>query len=439
MSGNTVQAIQEAGVVGAGGAGFPTHVKLSSKAECVIINGAECEPLLRVDQQLMKDRAKDLHQGLTHIMDAVGASRGVIALKAKYSEAIKELMATKGDSRVEIFQMGDFYPAGDEQVMVQEVTGRSVPEAGIPLQVNCIVNNVETVLNVADALAGLPVVDTWLTVTGKVSKPFTAKVPIGTSIRYVLAMAGVQENPGLAVIEGGPMMGKLIPDWDTPVTKTTKGLIVLPVEHALIRMRQANIDIFLRKARSLCMQCARCSELCPRNLLGHRIKPHRTMRSMAYARNDMAAVKSALLCSECGACEYACPMDLSPRQINKRIKAELGKAGIKYQGDGSDPKAANNKDDRKIPVKRLIIRLGLKDYDQPAPVQEIPLTNKVKINLRQHVGIPCQPLVQEGDLVQRGQVIGEIPAGKLGARVHASIDGIVREQKNDSILIEATE
>lgn len=440
MAENAVLAIKNAGVVGAGGAGFPTHVKISAKADCVIINGAECEPLLRVDQLLMRDRAQDLLKGLSIVMDVTKASRGVIALKEKYAEANQQLVANLTDSRVEIFLMKDIYPVGDEQVLVRDIIGCSVPEGGIPLNVGCIVTNVETVLNIADALEGFPVTDTWLTVAGHVSEAFTCKVPLGTPMSTILSKAGIQENSGVTLLEGGPMMGRLIENWDTPVTKTTKGIIVLPDNHPLVTVRQAQINLFARKARSRCMQCARCTEACPRNLLGHGLKPHRIMRSIAYSLEDAVTVKSALLCSECGVCEYACPMDLSPRRINAWIKGELAKDGVRYRGDGCEPQVSSYREDRKVPVKRLITRIGLKEYDRLAPIKEMQLSpSSVKIKMGQHIGAPCKPLVQVGDLVQRGEVIGEIPDGKLGARVHASLDGIVTEQNDAYVVIEAVE
>lgn len=438
MSNEVVRAIQEAGVVGAGGAGFPTHVKVTSKAGCVIINGAECEPLLRVDQQLMRDRASELLQGLSILLDLVGANRGVVALKGKYTKAIEELSLYLKDPRIEIYELNDFYPAGDEQVLVREITGRSVPEAGLPINIDCIVNNVETVLNVVDAIKGEAVVDTWVTVTGEVTEPLTYRVPVGTSIAEVLALAGVQVSSGLALIKGGPMMGKLVENWDAPVTKTTKGLILLPEDHPLIKARQTRMELDLRRARSVCMLCARCSEICPRNLLGHGIRPHRIMQVVSYSKEDSLVIKSALLCSECGACEYICPMDLSPRRVNSMIKAELAAAGVRYQGTGEEPVASSEIENRKIPVKRLVSRLGLEKYNQPAPLKDVEIKPaRVVIPLRQHIGALSVPVVQVGDQVQRGCVIGEIPEGKLGARVHASIDGVVIEQDDLHVVIEA--
>lgn len=438
MAGGTVQAIRDAGVVGAGGAGFPTHVKASGRAGLVIVNCAECEPLIRVDQQLAGIRAGKLLKGLSALMEAVGAARGVVALKAKYTYAIKKVSALITDPRVEIFTLADFYPAGDEQVLVREVTGRLVPEGGIPLDVGCVVCNVETVLNVSAAMEGQAVVDTWISVAGCVERPLTFPVPVGTPMREVLALAGVSNIPAPALLTGGPMMGKPVDRWDSPVTKTTKGLIVLPENHPLIIAGRINNEIQIRRSRSVCMYCARCSDVCPRRMLGHGIRPHRIMRSLSCSQGDTAVVMSSLLCSECGACEYACPMGLSPRRINAGLKKRLSAAGIRYRGDGSVPAPPEFWDFRKIPVKRLISKLGLSEYDRPAPIEEIAIKpHCVKIPLRQHLGAPAIPLVKPGDHVLRGQAIGDIPEGKPGARVHASIDGVVTELDDNHIVIEA--
>lgn len=438
MAGLTVQAIRDAGVVGAGGAGFPTHVKASCSAGLVIVNCAECEPLLRVDQQLAGMRAGELMNGLSALLDTVGAARGLVAIKAKYTDAIKNVSALVTDPRVEVFTLDDFYPAGDEHVLVREVTGRLVPEGGIPLDVGCVVCNVETVLNLAAAVDGQAVVDTWITVAGCVERPLTCSVPVGTSMREVLALAGVSKVSHPALVEGGPMMGKLVDHWDSPVTKTTKGLVVLPGGHPLIAARQISNEVQIRRARSVCMYCARCSDVCPRRMLGHGIRPHRIMRSLSCCLDDTPAVMSALLCSECGACEYACPMGLSPRRINAGLKKRLSAAGIRYSGSGSVQEPPEFWNFRKIPAKRLIVKLGLSEYDRPAPITAIEIKpNFVKIPLRQHTGAPGRPLVKPGDHVLKGQLIGEISEGKPGARVHASIDGVVTGLDDNHIVIES--
>ncbi|MGL5514043.1 MAG: SLBB domain-containing protein, partial [Sporomusa sp.] len=236
MREEVIAAVKAAGVVGAGGAGFPTHIKINAAVDTVIVNGAECEPLLRVDQIIMAVKAKELIMGLRAVMVATGARRGVIGLKRKYEQAVSRLEAIikqENAQEIELCFLPDIYPAGDEQVLVYQVTGRIVPEGGIPLHVGAVVTNAGTLVNVAEALAGRPVTDKYVTVTGAVSKPATFKVPIGTAISELIQLAGGALEPRCAIINGGPMMGRLTND-SQPVTKTTGGIIVLPPDHSLV-------------------------------------------------------------------------------------------------------------------------------------------------------------------------------------------------------------
>lgn len=439
MPDEIIAKIREAGVVGAGGAGFPTHVKVAANADIVIVNGAECEPLLRVDQQLMEMAAAAVVQGLTAVMAATGAAEGVIALKGKHKGAIIALEAAiKNGMRLHI--LGDFYPAGDEHVLVCEAVGRLVPQGGIPLNVGCVVTNVETLVNVAAALQGKPVTHTFVTIAGEVPEPVTLRVPVGTAVNEALAHAGLKNMEGLRVIDGGPMMGKLVDDLNQPITKTTKGLVVLPGSHQLIGKRTLPLDTMLKRARAACIQCRNCTDLCPRYLLGHRLEPHKVMRGVRHVHGQEVTLKMALACSECGVCEqYACPMYLSPRTINAAIKQALARQGIKAGPPPPGQCCDQLRAYRKIPVKRLIVRTGLSSYDRPAPLDGRPLAVKqVKLPLRQHVGAPGQPVVEPGQMVRLGDLVARIPEGALGANIHASIDGVVTSV-GDSIVITARE
>lgn len=433
-----IKQIKAAGVVGAGGAGFPTHVKVNAQAEHVIVNGAECEPLLRVDQQLMATMAEKMVKGLEAVMQSVGASLGTIALKGKYHDAIDALEKAIHGKAIRLFILGDFYPAGDEHVTVYEVTGKIIPEGGIPLKVGCVVNNAETLINVADALDGCPVTDTYLTVTGEVPKPITLKLPIGTSITEVLALAGQTNMQGKLLVEGGPMMGKVVEDFSQPITKTTKGLIVLSVNHPMIKTRNMSLAHIIKQSKAGCIQCMRCTDLCPRHMLGHNLSPHKIMRGLNYMEGDQEVMKMAFSCTECGACEYACNMMLlSPRRVNALLKQELAKKGIKASPPQKQEVVAPSREFMKIPVKRLISSLGLAPYNVAAPLVELDYApQKVSIPLKQHIGAPAQPLVEIGQKVERGALIGAIPEGAMGANVHASISGTVREI-SQCIVIEA--
>lgn len=435
-----IDKIKECGVVGAGGAGFPTHVKISGKAKTIVVNGAECEPLLRVDQQLMALKANEVVKGLEVVMEVAGAKEAVIALKGKYTNAIVALEKEIQGKSIKVHQLGDFYPAGDEHVTVYESTGELVPQGDIPLKVDCIVINVETLINVAKAVKGEPVINTYLTVTGEGGEPVTYRMPIGTAIKEVLQVAGYQLDDGMKVIEGGPMMGRVVGDLTDPITKATKGLIVLPAEHPLIARKTLSIEKIVRQSMSACIQCRYCTDLCPRYLLGHKLEPHKIMRSLKHFQGQEEIVKMAMSCSECGACEqYACVMGLSPRVVNATLKMELGSKGIK-PNKASDDQAANRlHEHRKIPINRLISRIGLTDYDLAAPLDEKEHTvEQVHIMLRQHVGAPSEPVVGIGQKVERGQLIAKVPEGALGANIHASISGVIKDV-SDRIVISSVE
>jgi len=417
--------VREAGVVGAGGAGFPTHVKLVAQAEIVIVNGAECEPLLKTDQQLAAHYPELLIKGLTSAMEATGAKQGIIALKAKYKEAITALNPYLSE-QVKIAIMPDIYPAGDEIITIWLTTGRRVPPGGIPLNIGVVVNNVQTLINVAKAVDGEPVTTRTLTVTGAVKNPITVTVPIGTSLREVLELAGGGRSEDLVYINGGPMMGSVITDLNDPVTKTTGGLIALPKEHLLIGRKSRSLETILRIAKTVCEQCSFCTELCPRHLIGHELAPHLLIRAVNYKTiGNPSMLTSALTCSECGVCEaYACPVGISPLRVNQALKAELRAKGLKYRGElrKADPMAEH----RLIPTSRLMDRLNLRSFYREAPLSlERYIPDEVTLKLQQHIGAPAETIVKIGDVVRHGQVVGEIPVGSLGARIHASLPGTV--------------
>lgn len=433
-----VQKVFRAGVVGAGGAGFPTHVKLGAQAEIYLVNGAECEPLLKVDQQLAVQDAALLVRGLELGMLTTGAKEGIIGLKAKYKEAIKVLEPLlRPNMRIHILQ--DVYPAGDEVITIWMATGRRVPPGGIPLNIGVVVSNVQTLINVARAVdRDEPVTQRTLTITGAVRNPVTVTVPIGTSMRELIAMAdGLSiDERDVAYIDGGPMMGRLLDSIDTPVTKTSGGIIALPNDHLLVRRRRNDMRSIINMARTVCEQCVLCTELCPRHLIGHELPPHLIVRSVNY--NDIAhpsVLLSALTCSECGICEaYACPVEISPMRLNQELKAKFRAEGARYTGElrEADPMIEG----RLIPSSRLVSRIGINAYNRKAPLVDNHFQpERVTIRLRQHIGTAAIACVKAGDRVQTGQCIGEIPSGAMGAPVHASMAGTVENVSNDEIII----
>lgn len=430
------ERVRAAGVVGAGGAGFPAHVKLQAQVDTFLVNAAECEPMLKVDQQLMAVQAERLIRGVQYAMTATGARAGIIALKEKYQRAINALTPLL-PAGIRLHILPDVYPAGDEVLTIWMATGRRVPPAALPVSVGVVVNNVQTVLNIARAVEQqYPVTRRTLTVNGAVARPITLTVPIGMSLREVLALAGgaTVDDPGF--INGGPMMGGLITSLDTPVSKTTGGLLVLPKSHALIQRRMQDERTVLSVAKTVCEQCRLCTDLCPRHLIGHELSPHLLVRAVNYQQTATPQLLlTALTCSECNVCEsVACPVGISPMRINRMLKRELRALNHRYEGP------LNPEDEmakyRLIPVKRLITKLGLSDWYHDAPLTETDYpTDKTTLLLRQHIGASAIPCVQQGENVVRGQCVADVPSGALGAPVHASIDGIVSEITEQSITV----
>ena len=426
-----------AGVVGCGGAGFPTHVKLSGDIGHLIINGAECEPLLRTDRYIMTNYAKELVETAETVRSEIGASCCTFGLKTGYKSEIAALraeIAAQGlGDRIFLHTMESFYPAGDEQTLVREVTGKTVPPAGIPLDVGCAVTNVATLLCICHALQDEPFTDKFLTVTGEVARPTVLKVPIGTSFRECIELAGGALCDEFFLVSGGPMMGRSIPQSQLDqefVTKTTSGILVLPADGYLANHSQISVAHMLNRAHSACIQCSYCTQMCPRHLMGHPLEPHMIMRKTALSGGidgllGDPAIRNALLCCECGICEvYACPMGLQPRRINAMLKRALGEAGIRYtKGEGMGEENPS-REKRKVPSKKAAARAGvLKYYDYTITDLVCAQPSEVMIPLKQHIGAPCDPIIADGEYVHRGQLIGKCPEGKLGTNLHASIDG----------------
>lgn len=436
-----LERIREAGVVGAGGAGFPTHIKVNNTAEVVIANGAECEPLLRVDQQVMELYADKIIKGLMIAMKISNAKQGVICLKEKYHAAVDKLKKTinqNGKKNISMYLIDNFYPAGDEQQMVYEVTEKVVPLGGLPIDVGAIVLNVNTLLNVAEAADSIPVTSKFVTVTGEVKNPVTLNALIGTPIKKLIEIAGGPiDEEGYTVILGGPAMGKVEKNWLAPVTKTLGGIIILPTDHRVVRKKVSSLEKDFKLAKSVCCQCNYCTQLCPRNALGLGVQPHKVMRAIGYWNADtLGDVDTVFGCSQCGLCTYyACNMDLNPSKMVDVIKQGFAKKGIRPEK--TKPfEVSDSINYKKVPTKRFIQRLGIDKYDVEARLRpELVEVDSVKISLRQHIGMTAKSLVKQGDNVQKGDMIGVVEEGKIGANIHASITGKVESVCGDYIEI----
>lgn len=437
------EQIAAAGVVGAGGAGFPTHVKLAGNADTVLINAAECEPLLHKDKELILAYADDIVSGTATAMRLTGAKRGVIGVKEKYKDVI-ELLRSKLTPGIEVAPLRDAYPAGDEFVLVYEILGRVIPPGAIPLAVGAVVMNVETAMNVARA-AHTPVVEKYITVAGAVADPISLRVPIGITMGECVAAAGGPTIPDPNYIIGGAMMGYLEDNIDTAlITKTTGGIIVLPDDNIVVKRNRQSWDDIARIGRSSCDQCSFCSELCPRWLLGHPVEPHRAMRSLGFNLSGKSDVMGTSFCCECNLCTYySCPEGLDPCSVMKENKGRLMAEKKRWENPPFNERRADLLVNfRKAPTSRLMQRLGLKGFNNKGPLCDTAVqTGKVGIALKQHIGAPCEPLVTVGQSVTCGQEVGRPPVNDgrpaLGASVHASIDGTVTAVDEKTVWIES--
>jgi len=432
------EKILNAGVVGAGGAGFPAHIKANSNVEFFIANGAECEPLMHKDFELMVNFAPRITRGMELMLESVNAKRGYFGIKRKNIEAAEQIERSLDNSLIEMKYLGDFYPAGDEYELVYETTGRLIPPHGIPLDVGCVVNNVETLFNIAKANEGIPVTQKMLSVNGAVHSPSSFIVPIGITFKEAIALAGGTTVKDYGIFVSGVMMGRLTFDDSEVVTKTTGGLIILPRDHYLIKRVDRSTQEMNRIGKSACDQCSYCTEFCPRYLLGYDVQPHKVMRSLEFTKSGKDLWNEfADLCCACGICTlYACPEDLFPREACLQSKAQLKTQGIKHE-QIKELKLHPFKEARRVPLKQLMKKLRLLEYDKPTPFKEISKEfNNVKILLNQHVGAPALPIVSIGQTIAQGDLIADIQQGKLGAKIHASISGKITEVNESFIRIQ---
>ena len=431
--------LKNAGVVGAGGAGFPTYAKIDQRADTIILNCVECEPLLKLHRQLLEQYAHEILETFHMLGQAVGAGEIVIGIKKAYKRtitALEEYISEYPEMRLGL--LDEVYPGGDEVVLVYEVTGKVIRPGGLPIEEGVAVFNVETIYNLYRAMSqDTPNVDKLVTVVGEVNNPVTVRVPIGTTMDEVVRLAGGASIPEPVYFVGGPMMGNIGNGFD-PVTKTTNAILVLPEEHVIIQKKKGNAVIELKRAAASCCQCSMCTDLCPRHQLGHPVEPNLFMQAATCKDiQNPDAFLNTMFCSSCGLCEmYSCMQGLSPRTLMGEYKNGLRQNGVKPPANPKVRPVEKSRKYRKAPMKRLMARLDLTKYDKNAPLDNsVVAINKVKIMLSQHIGAPAIAAVKKGDTVKVGQIIGK-PATGLSVAIHASIDGKVIEVTDRYITIQ---
>ena len=429
----TLKDIQANGITGAGGASFPTHVKLQSSPEFIIVNAAECEPLLHKDMQLLEHHTDIFLAGLDKIINITGAKAGIIGIKAKHKSIIKLLQA-KLTANVTISPLGDFYPAGDEVTLVYLTTGRLIQPGQLPISQGCIVQNVETLYNVG---LNKPVVEKFLTVAGEVETPLTIKVPLGITYGEILSKFNITTK-NYIIRDGGMMMGTVTTDLDTVVTKRTGGLIILPIDHnsSVTYDRYNNNKSTIRSAKSACDQCNFCTDLCPRYLLGYPVRPETAMRNVMFNTEKTPRVHPGnAFCCECNLCTmFSCPESLDPTGATRIEKRTAMSSGMKWEGLPVKPHPMMQY--RKVPTKKLMQRLGIAGYNNTGPLKDLRFDPKsVRIQLAQHIGAPATPVVATSQQVNKYDLIAKAK-GSISANLHASISGTVAMVYDKEIVIE---
>lgn len=422
--------MKEAGVVGAGGAGFPSYAKLNEKADTIILNCAECEPLLKLHRQVMAKYANEILFALNEVADAVGAENIIIAIKPNYKKAIAAIeQVLPSYKKARIGMLPPVYPSGDEVITIYEVTGRIVPPGKLPIEVGCIVYNVETMLNTYYAITEKrPVTHKYCTVTGAVKNPTTVCLPLGMQVSEVLELAGGTTIDEYEIVSGGPMTGRLCTEYDV-VTKTSNAYIVLPKNHYVVQRKKIKTQVAVNRAMSACCHCGMCSELCSRHLLGYPINPSKFMTALsAGATGNIEPYINTFFCSACGLCEmYSCFQGLSAQSLISVFKGGLRKGGVKMPEVTLAP-VDPIRTQKLVSHQRLTARLGLTEYNKPADLDEKEIKPKsVKILLSQHIGAPDEAIVARGDKVEAGQQIAKAQDGKLGVNIHTPFAGTVAE------------
>ncbi|MBT8267880.1 MAG: electron transport complex subunit RsxC [Bacteroidia bacterium] len=292
-----LQHITDSGIVGLGGATFPSHVKLDlkndNKVDCLIINGVECEPYLTADHRLMLEHANEIIVGIQILMHALHIEKAVIGIENNKKDAVKVLReAAQVDKRIKVAALRVKYPQGSEKQLIKAILKREVPKGGLPMEVGVIVHNVGTIFAIYQAVQhDQPLIERVVTVTGKhIEKPSNFWVKIGTPVKDLVAEVGGVPEGTRKIVNGGPMMGKALKDTDVPITKGTSGILVISEEEAS------------RKESKPCIRCSNCVFVCPMGL-----EPNLLMDLSEKGFYERAENEDVMTCIECGSCSYVCP------------------------------------------------------------------------------------------------------------------------------------
>ena len=434
------QLLKDNGVVGAGGAGFPSYSKLAEGASILLVNAVECEPLLYTSYTLLQNRIRDIVIGMRAVMEYAKIPVGLIAVKGYRAEKLGYKDGQELAEGVRIKYVPNVYPMGDEINLIYTATGRLVSPGQLPITRGVIVYNTETMHNIGlVAQFRQPVTKTYLTLSGDVPEAFCVKVPLGMRIIEVLETLKVTVPDTHVVIDGGPSMGTIVNPYVDVVKKPTSGLLILPKTIPAVRNKLRTMEENFRMAASVCCQCTRCTDMCPRHLLGYPLEPHKMVRStLSAAQADPELIKTATLCCGCDICgTLACCQDISPMQIIKQYKGILAKNKMRYvAGPDEEFSTSPERDYRMVSAGKWKEVLGVAKYDKfpPTYIDEKLKAKEVEVPMVQHIGAPAIPCVKVGDFVNENDKIAEAAEG-LSVPHFAPITGKVTYVDNFKIVI----
>lgn len=431
--------LQNAGIVGAGGAGFPTYAKLSDEADLLCVNCSECEPLMYTDFILNREEMAKIVKGAELIMAATNIKHTYLAIKVHRAEALGYADGQVLGENVSIKYLPSVYPIGDEIGLIYETTGRLIKAGNLPITEGVIVMNAETVYNAHEAIvSGKPLVEKWLTIAGDIPEKFALKAPIGMRVSEIFKQLGIKVDSDHVIIEGGPSMGSISSPDRAVIKKTTKSILILPKTTRCVENKQSNIDDMLRRAASACCGCTRCTEMCPRYQLGYPLEPHKLIRAAlnSAAEDYPELIATASLCCSCGVCAEVCCQDISPKDVILNLKKILAKNKIKFVADKDYP-VNPDRPYRMIKSSKWKDMLGVLKFDAiPTYIPKKLSASRVEIPTSQHIGAPSVPCVNVGDTVNEGDMIATAGQG-LSVPQYASISGKVVSCDPTKIVIEA--
>ena len=431
------EIMKEAGIVGAGGAGFPSYAKLTDGADTLVVNGAECEPLLYTDYILLQKEMPMVLAGISAVLDYARIPRALLCVKEHTAIKLRLKDGAKLSEKIVLKVLPDVYPMGDEISLIYQATGRVVKPGNLPITAGVIVYNVETLYNVAAKIKDSKnLTMKWLTIAGDIPEAIVVRVPVGTPVADLFEKNSITIPEGCVVLDGGPSMGKVIDYENAVVTKTTKGLLILPQNCEAIVSKYIDGDKSIARAETACCQCTRCTDMCPRALLGYPLEPHKMVRTAKSAVAVLPQmVLSATLCCGCGVCEtLACCQGISPKAVINEYKGLLAKNKMRFVGK-DEVSPLPEREYRMIPSERWASVLGVAKFDKVAKfVGEQTDYKKVEILLRQHIGAPSVPCVADGDFVEQGDKIADAADG-LSLPQYASVSGRVRVFAGEKITI----